>query len=170
MSRESFLTDTTSAPVFVTDGTPFLTVRLFAVSAVTQSQGYQLPPIGSSLSRALVDTHSDRISLSGLLVGKDRNAEKLKLETMAESAMRGSLAGFVTAGLLDGLIVTTPFAIRTNMFIESLNFTTSATKIGVIDVSISFMHVPRPATSPLSKILDAVNCATPLGNAMGSML
>ncbi|HYF90099.1 hypothetical protein [Azospirillum sp.] len=169
MSRVSFLTDTNSAPVFITDGTPLLSVRLFAVTAVTQSASYQLSPLGSSLARALVDTHSDRISLSGLLVGESRQADKLKLETMAESAMRGSLAGFLTMGLLDGLIVTTPLAIRTNMFIESLNFTVSAAKIGVIDVSITFQHVPRPATAPLSKVLDIVNCAVPLKGAIESM-
>lgn len=166
MSRESFLSNTSSAPVFITDGTPLLQVQLFAVTVVTQTQSYQLPPIGSSLARALIDTHSDRISLNGLLVGKDRMVDKLKLETMAEAAMRGSMAGFASFGMLDGLIVTTPLAIRTNMFIESLSFSNSASKLGVIDVSISFQHVPRPGTAPLSKILDVVNCASSLGSAL----
>jgi hypothetical protein len=166
MSRQSFLSDTSSAPVFITDGTPLLSVQLFAVTVVTQTQSYQLPPIGSSLARALIDSHSDRISLNGLLVGKDRLVDKLKLETMAEAAVRGSMMGFASFGVLDGLIVTTPLAIRTNMFIESLSFSNTASKLGVIDVSVSFQHVPRPATAPLSKLLDVVNCATSLGGAL----
>ena len=64
-------------------------IPLWAVTSMTLTETYHLPPIGSSGARAVVGTHDDTISLSGLLIGPERYAWKCGLETLAETSKRG---------------------------------------------------------------------------------
>jgi hypothetical protein len=136
--------------VVISDG--ILTVPLWAVTTIGLSETYQLPPIGSTSSRAAVSTHDDTLSLSGVLVGDDRYHFKLLLETLAESSKRGSALAAMTNGQLSGLIVVTAMTIRTDMQVQTLSFTASSAKRDALDVSISFAYMPLPGT--LGKLLD----------------
>lgn len=60
-----------------------VTVPLHAVTSLSLSETYQLPPIGSSGLKAAVAVHDDTISLSGSLIGDERFAWKLALENLA---------------------------------------------------------------------------------------
>ena len=117
------------------------------------SESYHLPPLTSSASRQLVDTHDDTISLTGSLIGWDRFIFKELLEIQAEQSMRGSFLEKTTMGKVGGLILITTMSIRTDMFVRSLSFSANSSRRDVIDVSISLAHLPRPG--PLAQILDA---------------
>jgi hypothetical protein len=149
----SFLKDLKPSAI-VTDG--LIPVPLFAVTAMTLSQTYHLPPVGSSGARALVGTHDDTISLSGLLVGDDRFTWKLALETMAESGARGgslAVSALAAAGLnIAGLILITAMTIRTDMQMQSLSFSASAARRDVLEVAMTLVYVPAPGA--LGKLLD----------------
>jgi hypothetical protein len=138
----------------LTDG--LVPVLLYAVTAMTINQTYQLPPVGSAASRVLVDTHSDTITLNGLLLGRERFAWKLALETIAESGKRGGagLTALASAAGLDisGVILITAMTIRTDMQIQQLSFSASAAKRDAIDVTIQLAHLPPPGAR--SKLLD----------------
>ena len=79
----------------ISDG--IVNVPLYAVTSLTLSSSYHLPPIGSSGERAIVDTHDDTLQLSGVFVGPERFAWKLALEDMAESSKRGGFVAGLTA-------------------------------------------------------------------------
>jgi hypothetical protein len=132
------------------------TVPLYAVTAMTISETYHLPPIGSASSRVLVDTHSDTISLSGLLLGPSRFGLKLTLETIAESGKRGGAgltAGLSALGLdISGVILVTAMTIRTDLQVQQLTFAASAAKRNAIDVNIQLAHLPPPGAR--AKLLD----------------
>lgn len=137
----------------ISDG--ILTVPLWAVSTMVLTETYHLPPIGSSGAKAVVDSHDDTVQLTGVLVGVERYAWKLALETLAEASKRGgALAGF-TGGKVGGLVLITSMTIRTDMQVQTLTFTASATKRDAIDVSITLQHMPLP--SALGKLLDAAS-------------
>lgn len=129
-------------------------VPLWSVTAISLSQTYHLPAIGSSASRAMVDVHDDTITLNGVLVGAERFAWKLALETIAESGRRGGSG--LTAGLAmlghSGLILVTAMTIRTDMQVQSMSFSASAARRETLDVSITLVHMPPPG--PSSKLLD----------------
>ena len=133
---------------------------LWAVTTIGLNETYQLPPIGSTSSRAAVATHDDTLSLSGVLVGNERYGLKLLLETLAESSKRGSALAAMAKGQLSGLIVVTAMTIRTDMQIQTLSFTASAAKRDALDVSIAFAYMPLPGS--LGKLLDTAS----LGVAM----
>jgi hypothetical protein len=130
-----------------------LFVPLFAVTTMSLSESYHLPPIGSSQERMMVAAHDDTINLSGLLVGAQRFTFKFMLETMADLSKRGTAIERITRGGVSGLTLITSMTIRTDMQIQSLTFTASAARRDVLDVSISLAHVPRPGV--LAKALDA---------------
>lgn len=79
-----------------------LFVPLFAVTSMTLSESYHLPPIGSSQERMIVAAHDDTISLSGLLVGSQRFTFKFMLETMADLSKRGTAIERITRGACRG--------------------------------------------------------------------
>ena len=130
-----------------------LFVPLFAVTSISLSESYHLPPIGSSQERMMIAAHDDTISLSGLLVGPQRFTFKFMLETMADLSKRGTAIERITRGLTSGLTLITSMTIRTDMQIQSLTFSASAARRDVLDVSIALAHVPRPGV--LAKALDA---------------
>ncbi len=137
-------------------------VPLWVVSAININAAYTLPPIGSTASRVLVDTHHDTISLNGLLVGPDRYVWKLALETIAESGKRGG-AGLVAAASsllgvdISGLILITAMTIRTDMQIQQLSFSANSQRRDAIEVSIQLAHLPPPGAR--AKLLDMASVA-----------
>jgi phage protein U len=132
---------------------PPLIVPLFAVTSMSLSESYHLPPIGSSQQRVIVAAHDDTISLSGLLIGPSRFSLKFMLETMADLSKRGTAIERITRGRLTGLVLVTAMTIRTDMQIQSLTFSASAARRDVLDVTMTLVHVPRPGV--MAKVLDA---------------
>jgi hypothetical protein len=134
----------------VSDG--IVSVPLWAVTTITLSETYHLPPIGSSGARAVATTHDDTVSLSGVLVGAERHAWKLALENLADVGRRGSALATMTGGAAGGLILVTSMTIRTDMQVQSLSFTAAAAKRDALDVSLTLAHMPLPGA--LGKLLD----------------
>ena len=130
-------------------------VPLWAVTAMTLTETYQLPPIGSTTSKASVGVHDDTIALSGVLVGAERYTWKLVLETLAESSKRGSALAAYTGGKVGGLILVTGMTIRTDMQVQSLVFGATAAKRDTLDVSITMAYMPLPGS--LGKLLDVAS-------------
>jgi hypothetical protein len=135
-----------------------VTVPLWAVSTLTLTEAYQLPPVGSAGLRAVSQVHDDTLSLSATLVGAGRFAWKLALEQLAEASRRGtalsrfSSAAGVRAG---GLILIAGLTVHTDVQVQSLTFTTSAARRDVIDVQLSLVYLPLP--SLVGKLLDTAN-------------
>ena len=163
MNRDSFLLPAQKPSALLTDG--LLAAPLYAVSVVTLSQTYHMPPFSSGIGRAMIDTHDDTLSLSAMLVGPERLAQRLILETLAESAMRGSPASLASGGLLDGLILVTPLGIRMNMFVQSLTVTASAAKLAAFDVSMSLVQAPKLGL--LGKLIDLAVSVASLDDGTG---
>lgn len=134
---------------------PPLMVPLFAVTSMSLTEAYHLPPIGSSKQRMIVAAHDDTISLNALLVGRERFTLKFLLETMANLSKRGTITERVFRGAVSGLTLVTSMTIRTDLQIQSLTFGASATRREAIDVSMSLVHVPRPGV--LAKVLDVAS-------------
>jgi hypothetical protein len=130
-------------------------VPLWAVTTIGLTETYKLPAIGSSTAKAVVATHDDTLSMSGVLVGPERYAWKLALETLAESSKRGSALTAFTDGALTGLVVVTAMTIRADMQVQSLAFNASAAKRDALDVSLALAHMPRPGS--LAKLLDVAS-------------
>ncbi len=137
----------------LSDGGLF-TVPLWAVTAMSLSQTYHLPAIGSTGAKAVVGTHTDSLTLSGLLVGAERAAWKAALETLAEVGARGSAVAGYTGGAVAGLILVTALTVRTDVYVKSLQFSVGTAKRDAIEVSLSLDHLPRP--SGLGKLIDVV--------------
>lgn len=150
---KSFMQYANMPSAVISDG--ILPIPLWSVTQVTLSQTYHLPPIGSTAHKAIVATHDDTITLAGVLVGVERYGLKFALETMAEASKRGTALAAYSGGTLSGLILITSMTIRTDMQVQSLTFTASATKRDVLDVTISMAHLPRP--SLLGKLLDVAS-------------
>jgi|SRR5690349_7371663 len=139
----------------ISDGV--IPIPIWAVTQMTLSESYHLPAIGSTGAKAIVSTHDDTVSLSGILVGPERYTWKLALETMAESSKRGSALSAMTGGAVGGLILITSMTIRTDMQVQTLSFGSSASKRDVLDLSISLVYMPKP--SALGKLLDVASLA-----------
>ena len=155
MTRESFTHLDIMPSAIISDG--LVTIPLQAVSQIALSETYHLPAIGSTSVRSSVATHDDTIALTGVLTGPERYALKFSLERLAESSKLGTTLEGLTGGAVSGLVLITGMAVRTDMQIQSLSFTATAARRDVIDVSISFAHMPRPA-SP-TRLLETANIA-----------
>lgn len=151
---KSFIDYGTVPSAVLWDGAAML-VPLWAVTQLSISEQYHLPPIGSTAHKAIVATHDDTINLSGVLVGAERYAWKFALETMAEASKRGTALAAYSGGKFSGLVLVTSMTIRTDMQIQSLTFAASAQRRDVIDVTIAMAHLPRP--SILGKLLDVAS-------------
>lgn len=151
MTRNSFVGYTRGVPSAVlSDG--LLVIPLWAVGAMSISQTYALPPVGSTGHRAVSSVHDDTLSLSAALVGPERFAWKLGLEQLAEASRRGSALAGYTGGRVGGLILVTTLTIRTDIQVQSLSFSVSAARREVIDVQLTLAYLPLP--SLLGKLLD----------------
>jgi hypothetical protein len=155
MTRESFVHYDGMPSAIISDG--LVTIPLFAVSQIVLSETYHLPAIGTTSVRSSVATHDDTIALTGLFAGPERYAWKFTLETLAESSKRGTALEGLTGGTVSGLVLITGIAVRTDMQIQALSFTVSATRRDVIDVAVTLAYMPRP--SPLGKLLELGNIA-----------
>lgn len=155
MSRESFVESEGMPSAILSDG--LVTIPLYAVSSIVLSETYHLPAIGSSTIRAAVATHDDTISLSGLLVGKDRHALKFALETLAEASKRGTALEGLTRGAVGGLVLISGMTVRTDLQVQAMTFSANAQRRDALEVSITLAYMPRPGV--LAKLLDAGNVA-----------
>jgi hypothetical protein len=147
----------TAMPSAVLADPPAMFVPLFAVTAMSLSENYFLPPLGSSRQRVIVPAHDDAITLNALLVGPERFSWKFMLETMADISKRGGALQSLTKGATTGLVLVTSMSIRTDMQIQSLSFSTSAARREVIEVAISMLYVPQPGV--LGRVLDMASVA-----------
>lgn len=147
------------------DGVLF--IPLWAVSSLSVAESYHRPPLGSSFARQLVDTHDDTLTMSAALVGADRFLWKEYLEIVAESSLRGSMLEKMSGGKAGGLILVTSLTIRTDLYMQSLSFTASATRRDVIDVSMTLIHLPRPGLLSQALDLAAVGVGTLTEFAVG---
>lgn len=143
--------DFTVPSAVIWDGGALL-IPLFAVTELSLSETFHLPPLGSSGARAIAPVQDSTVRLSGLLVGPTRYGLKLALENQAQAAQRGSGLALMTGGVLGGLTLVTAMTIRTDMQVKELSFSETATRRQTLSVVISFEHVPRP--SGLAKLLD----------------
>lgn len=132
-------------------------IPLYAVSSLSLSQSYHLPPIGASGPRAMVESHDDTISISAILPGFERYIWKEALETLAESTLGGGLLGGVLGPAQSGIILWTAMTLRTDMYIQSLSFSASSGKRAALDVSLTLVHLPKPGIT--AAVLDLANCA-----------
>ena len=151
MSGQSFLNYANIPSALVSDGGLF-TIPLWSVTQMSLGESYHLPPLGSLGARAISPVHDDTISLSAVLVGPERYAWKLALEGLAESSRRGSPLAAYSGGAVSGIILVTSMTIRTDLQVQSLSFTASASRRDTLDVAISMVHLPLPGG--LAKLLD----------------
>lgn len=150
MSSNSFQSFTTIPSAILFDGV--VPVPIYAVTQMSLNETYHLPPLGTAAARAIVATHDDTITLTGMLVGVTRYAMKTVLETMAESSKRGTSL-FLVGPQMTGLILITSMTIRMNMQVTRLTFNATSQKRQTLDVTIDLAYVPPPA-SLASKLLD----------------
>ena len=151
MTRASSFQSTVLPSAVLADPPAFF-VPLFAVTAMTLSETYFLPPLGVSRQRMVVPAHDDTVTLSALLIGPERYAWKQFLEIMADVSKRGGALESLTGGRVSGLVLVTSMTIRTDMQIQTLTFAASAGRRDVLDVTMSLVHVPQPG--PLAQVLD----------------
>lgn len=164
MARRSFLSSFIEADIngvaglgprsmpsaVLADGPSF--IPLWAVSSLAVASSYHRPPLGTAGSRQLSDTHDDTLTLSASLIGWDRFLWKERLESVANAGVRGSVLERIPGGGMGGLVLVTSMTIRTDLYVQSLNLSASATRRDVIDVSMTLVHLPRPG--PLAEMLD----------------
>jgi hypothetical protein len=143
MSERSFVEEFKHLPSAVILDLP-LAVPLFAVSRMSLSESYSLPPVGASAFRAATTASTDTVSLSALLVGPQRLLWKKDLELIATSSRTGGALGALTKGALSGATLVSTLITRINMQITELSFTAAAQRIDCIEVSITMRHVPQP--------------------------
>jgi len=134
----------------ISDG--ILPIPIWAVTQMSLTETYHLPTIGSTAAKAIVSVHDDTISLTGVLLGPERFAWKLALETLAESSKRGSALAAMSGGTVGGLILITAMTIRTDMQVQTLTFSASSAKRDALDITITLAYMPKP--SLLGKLLD----------------
>jgi hypothetical protein len=154
MTQASSFQSTTMPSAVLADPPGFF-VPLFAVTSMSLSASYFLPPLGPARQRMIVPAHDDTVTLSALLIGEDRFTWKLMLETMADISKRGGVLESLTGGAVSGLVLVTAMTIRTDMQIQSLTFSATAMRRDVLEVNLSLAYVPR--SGPLGILLNAVS-------------
>ena len=147
MSDRSFVEEFQHLPSATLIALP-LAVPLFAVSRMSLSESYALPPVGASAFRAATTASTDTVSLSALLVGPQRLLWKKDLELISAASRTGSSLFF----LPDGITLVSTLVTRTHMQVTELSFTAAAQRIDCIEVSVTLRHVPKPG--PLDALVD----------------
>lgn len=130
-------------------------VPLWAVSQLSIESSYFVPQIGGTRRRVALVTHDDTLSFSAMLLGPSRFAWKVALENLAESSRQGTALSKLPGGARGGLILITAATVRTDLAVQSLNFTQTAQRRGAIDVTVRLLHLPRPGS--LAKLLDVAS-------------
>lgn len=147
MSARSFVEEFRHLPSAVLVALP-LAVPFFAVSRMTLSESYQLPPVGAGAFRAATTASTDSVSLTALLVGPQRLLWKKDLEVIAAASRTGAALRF----LPDGITLVSTLVTRTHMQVTELAFTAAAQRIDCLEVSLTLRHVPKPG--PLDALVD----------------
>lgn len=129
-----------------------LFIPLFAVTRLTLSESYSLPPVGTRAYRTATTSSVDTVSLSALLIGPQRYLWKKDLELLAESSRRGGFLGAVSRGKVGGVMFVSRLVTRTDMQISELSFMASAQRLETLEVTVSLRHVPRPG--PVDPLVD----------------
>jgi len=136
-------------------------VPLFAVSRISLSERYNLPPVGdrgASQSSSRIDRD---VQIEALLIGDERQPIRLALQLMADLSKTLPLA----SSLIAGIPMVSGLTTLLDMQINSLSFGQSAEDKDVYTVSISLKHCPRPGLAALlSGVLDA---AASIGGSAG---
>jgi hypothetical protein len=151
VSDRSFVEEFLHLPSAVLIDLP-LAVPFFAVSRMSLSESYALPPVGAGAFRVATSASTDTVSLTALLVGPQRLLWKKDLELVAASSRTGGSLGALTGGKVSGISLVSTLVTRTNMQITELSFTAAAQRIDCIEVSVTMRHVPQPG--PLDALVD----------------
>lgn len=118
-------------------------VPLFAVSTISISESFHLPPLGSGGDRVLMDTHDDTISISAVLPGTERFVWKSALELLAQVTLGVNPWQSLSGGLTGGMQLWTSMTLRSDIYIKNLSFSATAQKRDAIDVTLTLAHLPR---------------------------
>ncbi len=150
LTNSSYIDYASIPSAIISDG--IIPIPIWGVTAMSLTEAYHFPPIGSTGAKSVLAVHDDTITLTGVLVGPERYAWKLALETMSESSKRGGTKLLGIGPKLNGLILITSMTIRTDMQIQSLSFNVTTAKRHTIDVTITLAYMPVP--SAVGKLLD----------------
>ncbi|WOP18909.1 hypothetical protein [Raineyella sp. LH-20] len=151
MSDRSYIEEFRHLPSAVLVDLP-LAVPLFAVSRMSLSESYALPPVGPAAFRVSTSASTDVVSLTALLVGPQRLLWKKDLELVAASSRTGGSLGAWTGGAVAGVTLVSTLVTRTNMQVTELSFTAAAQRLDCLEVSITLRHVPQPG--PVDALVD----------------
>lgn len=133
------------------------TVPLLAVSRISLSEKYSLPPVGDkglSQSSSKIDRE---VQIDALLIGDERQPMRLALEAMADLSKTLPLA----SSLISGIPMVAGLTTLLDMQVNSLSFSQSAEEKDVYTVSISLKHCPRPGVMAL--LSGVTNAAASIG-------
>lgn len=158
MTPTSFQAALPAPAAVVSNG--LVTVPLWAVGSLTLNQTQDMPSADGQGRPTGVSRPRSMLSMTAVLLGPERFAWKLALESLA--LPERSLAGLASklsgpaqkaTGAGSGLIVLTSVAVSTNMQLTNLTFSVSAARRDVIDVSLSLVQLPGSA--PLAALVGA---------------
>ena len=121
------------------------TVPLFAVTQISLSEQYALPPVGDKGLSQSTSKITRTVQIQAALLGADGPVTRLALEMMADLSKTLPLA----SSLISGIPLVSGLTTLMDMQIESLSFSQTAEEKGVYTVSISLKHCPRPGLMAL---------------------
>jgi hypothetical protein len=136
-------------------------VPLFAVTRITLSENYELPPVGDRGLSQSTGKITRSIQVDATLIGDERHLIRLGLEAMAD--LSKTLPALTS--LVSGIPVVAGLTTLLDCQISSLSFSQSSDEKDVFTASISIKHCPRPGISAL--ISEATNAATAIVGAAG---
>ena len=151
MSERSYLDEFQRLPSAIIVDLP-LAIPLFAVTRMSVTESFPLPPVGASAFRTAASPAGEVVSLSALLVGPQRLLWKKDLELIAASSRSGGSLGSWTGGAVSGVTLVSTLITRVNMQISELSFSASSQRLDCIEVGVSMRHVPRPG--PIDALVD----------------
>jgi hypothetical protein len=127
-------------------------VPLFAVSRISLSESYALPPVGDKgLSQSTAKV-TRSVQIEAVLIGDGRHLVRLGLELMADLSKTLPLV----SSLISGIPMVAGLTTLLDMQIDSLNFSQTAEEKDTFTVSISLKHCPRPGLmAALSAVTNA---------------
>jgi hypothetical protein len=136
-------------------------IPLFAVTRITLSENYELPPVGDRGLSQSTGKITRTLQVDATLIGNERHLIRLGLEAMAD--LSKTLPALTS--LVSGIPVVAGLTTLLDCQISSLSFSQSSDEKDVFTASISIKHCPRPGISAL--ISEATNAATAIVGAVG---
>jgi hypothetical protein len=134
-------------------------VPLFAVSRISLSERYELPPSGDRGLSQSTSTITREVQIEALLIGDSKQATRLGLEAMADLSKTIPAA----SSILNGIPMVAGLTTLLDMQINNLTFGQSAEEKDVYTVSISLKHCPKPGLMTL--LSNVTNAASAIGGA-----